>query len=180
MKNFSLIALFAMFSLMMVSCGKDKEDVKPQYAIAFDLQGKGSAIDTLYVEDGALIVAPAEPTDEFYIFEGWYKDAAATIPWDFENDIVTDNTTLYAKWVTVGVRSVFFNTNGLVTVPKITVESGSLITAPDEPTSEDYYFDGWYKEQKCLNKWDFATDIVTKNTTLFAKWNPKYKYYGAE
>ena len=180
MKNFSLIALFAMFSLTMASCGKDKEDVKPQYAIAFDLQGKGSAIDTLYVEDGALIVAPAEPTDEFYIFEGWYKDAAATIPWDFENDIVTDNTTLYAKWVTVGVRSVFFNTNGLVTVPKITVESGSLITAPDEPTSEDYYFDGWYKEQKCLNKWDFATDIVTKNTTLFAKWNPKYKYYGAE
>ena len=180
MKNFSLIALLAIFSLMMVSCDKNKEDVTPQYAIAFDLQGKGTAIDTMYVEDGSLIVAPEEPTDEFYTFEGWYKDAETTTPWNFETDLVSGNTTLYAKWETIGMRSVLFNTNGLASVPKITVESGSTISAPEEPTNEDNYFGGWYKEKNCTNKWDFEKDIITKNTTLFAKWNPKYKYYGAE
>lgn len=180
MKNFSLIALFAFFSLVMTSCGKEKEDITPQYPVAFDLQGKGTAIDTMYVEDGSLIVAPEEPTDEFYTFEGWYKDAEATIPWHFDSDIVTEGITLYAKWETVGIRTVYFNTNGLVSVPKITVESGSTISAPEDPQEEDNYFGGWYKEKDCINKWDFEKDIVTKNTTLFAKWNPKYKFYGAE
>ena len=33
-----------------------------------------------------------------YIFLGWYKDKELTTKWDDENDIVTENMILYAKW----------------------------------------------------------------------------------
>ena len=32
-------------------------------------------------------------------FAGWYQDEAKLIPWDFEQDTVEKNTTLYAKWM---------------------------------------------------------------------------------
>ena len=171
MKKFSLIALFAMFSMMMASCDK-KENVTPQYAIAFDLQGKGTAIDTIYVEDGSLIVAPEEPTDEFYTFEGWYKDAKTTTPWNFETDFVTGNMTLYAKWIFNGF-SVTFNTNDLAFVPKMVVDSGSYVVEPQTPTNNFHTFAGWYKDAETTIPWDFNTDVVTQNTTIYAKWEKK-------
>ncbi len=53
------------------------------------------------------------------------------------------------------------------------VIEGSKITAPTAPTDEDYSFAGWYKETTLENVWNFAEDVVTANTTLFAKWIDK-------
>lgn len=33
-----------------------------------------------------------------YVLAGWYKDAELTKPWDFDNDIVPGDMTLYGKW----------------------------------------------------------------------------------
>jgi len=47
---------------------------------------------------------------------------------------------------------------------------------PPVPTREGYIFDGWYKEALCLNRWNFDTDIIPKEsedyveTVLYAKW----------
>ena len=38
---------------------------------------------------------------------------------------------------------------------------------------DDYVFGGWYKEAECTNVWDFATDEVTGNITLYAQWTAK-------
>ena len=46
----------------------------------------------------------------------------------------------------------------------------SLIDAPTAPTAEGYRFDGWYKNAACTKAWNFETDTVTTNTTLYAKW----------
>ena len=52
------------------------------------------------------------------------------------------------------------------------VPSGSKIGAPlPEPTATDWDFGGWYKETECTNEWNFATDAVSANTTLYAKWS---------
>jgi len=38
------------------------------------------------------------PIREGYIFAGWYKDIHLTEEWNFEEDIVQSNISLYAKW----------------------------------------------------------------------------------
>lgn len=44
------------------------------------------------------VKAPAAQSWQGHAFTGWFKDAACTAPWDFANDVVTGNITLYAGW----------------------------------------------------------------------------------
>ena len=47
--------------------------------------------------------------------------------------------------------------------------SGSLVTQPTpKPAKDGYTFIGWYKEASCTTKWNFATDKITSNLTLYA------------
>ena len=53
------------------------------------------------VVGGDTKITPPEkaPTKEGYIFGGWYKDEEGTEAWDFDENIVADDITLYAKWM---------------------------------------------------------------------------------
>jgi uncharacterized repeat protein (TIGR02543 family) len=51
------------------------------------------------VRKGSCAQRPAEPKREGRIFAGWFYDAECTERWDFEEDKVEDNLTLYAKWI---------------------------------------------------------------------------------
>ena len=66
--------------------------------------------------------------------------------------------------------TVTFNSQGGSAVNSQTVEHGGLATEPTAPTKEGCTFGGWYKELECINAWDFATDAVTSDVTLYAKW----------
>lgn len=49
--------------------------------------------------------------------------------------------------------------------------SGGKATAPSPaPTATGYTFGGWYKEPACTNAWNFSTETVTSDKTLYAKW----------
>lgn len=50
------------------------------------------------------------------------------------------------------------------------VRYNDKISAPTDPTADGYVFHGWFKEAGCVNEWDFASDVVTTGTTLYAKW----------
>ena len=54
------------------------------------------------------------------------------------------------------------------------IENGGKVTEPPNPAQAGYTFDGWYKNADCSDgqKWNFATDTVTGNMTLYAKWVP--------
>ena len=72
----------------------------------------------------------------------------------------------------MGEYTVTFDANGHGTAPTQQKTSyGGKITEPAAPTAENYYFRGWFKESTCENIWDFDSDIVTANITLYAKWS---------
>lgn len=55
-------------------------------------------------------------------------------------------------------------------------ENGTLIDfIPDDPKRDGYIFAGWYKDVRCINRWDFDVDLIQKyknynETRLYAKW----------
>jgi len=66
--------------------------------------------------------------------------------------------------------TVTFNSNSGSNVGDKSALHGGTVYKPVAPTKVGYDFLGWYKEAALTNKWNFATDIVTQDTTLYAKW----------
>lgn len=67
--------------------------------VTFNSNGGSQVSPYTGVEYGSTITEPSTPEKLENTFDGWYKDAEFENAWDFENDTVTDNITLYAKWV---------------------------------------------------------------------------------
>ncbi|HHX80828.1 MAG TPA: InlB B-repeat-containing protein [Acholeplasmataceae bacterium] len=75
-----------------------------KFKVTFDSKG-GSSVAAVDVEKDGLVAEPTAPTRDGYEFKGWFKDAEYKTAWDFENDKVTGNLTLYAKWEPLQVES---------------------------------------------------------------------------
>ncbi|MGL4345065.1 MAG: InlB B-repeat-containing protein [Cellulosilyticaceae bacterium] len=71
-----------------------------QYDVSYDLNYTGAVntIPSQEVDYEGLATKPANPKRSGYIFRGWYRDAKCQTPWKFEEDQVTAQTKLYAKW----------------------------------------------------------------------------------
>jgi len=73
------------------------------YTVTYDSNG-GSAVTPEEVEDGNLATEPTDPTRDGYPFVGWFTDDDTfLVEWDFDSDPVTDDLTLYADWVELGM-----------------------------------------------------------------------------
>ena len=127
----------------------------------------GSAITVngnKFTVNGTTITAtPTANTAQYtYTFSSW-TNAPGT---------VNGNLTVTANFTrTTRSYIVSFNMNGHGTAPaNQTIDYGSKVTKPSDPTASGYTFGGWYKEAACTNAWNFSTDVVTGATTLWAKW----------
>ena len=77
-------------------------------------------------------------------------------------------------------HTVTFNANGGAYTGGATTRTALVphtmtATAPaatDNPTRTGYTFGSWYKEAACTTQWNFISDTVTGDTTIFAKWTP--------
>ena len=47
---------------------------------------------------------------------------------------------------------------------------GGKVTEPTDVSKSDYTLEGWYTDSTYTSKWDFATDVVSGDMTLYAKW----------
>jgi len=73
----------------------------------------------------------------------------------------------------IEVYTIVFMPNNNTQLPPLTgVTKGSTILPPDVSKTE-YVLVGWYKDADFQSKWNFATDTVTSNITLWAKWAQK-------
>ena len=130
-----------------------------QMVVTFDSQG-GSAVNSQFVSDK--VTRPVNPTQPNYTFGGWYKESACITPWDFDIEVATANTTLYAKWMLNTYAVTFVDGLGNEIIVR-TVEHGKNATLPANPLRETHNFTGW--------SGDYTN--VTSNRTITAQWTIK-------
>ncbi|MEH6936749.1 InlB B-repeat-containing protein [Bacillus sp. JJ664] len=140
-----------------------------KFTVIFDRQD-GSLVESKTAAYNTTITEPSAPTRTGYTFVGWYKDAAAQNVWNFATDKVTENTVLYAKW-SINSYTVSFNSQGGSEVDSKKANYNTTIEQPPTaPTRKGYTFAGWYKDAEGQETWNFVTDKVTNDVTLYAKW----------
>ena len=166
--NYLVIAAL-MVSAAFTSC--DDETKSQEFTVTFESNG-GSSVETKTVKEGEKVKKPTDPTREGYAFVAWFKETTLSTEWKFDTDIVTADMTLYAKWEQNNMYTVTFNSNdGSVVTPQTVVEGGKATEPSPAPTKEGYTFDGWYSDNNTFsNKWNFASNTVTGDVTLYAKW----------
>ena len=148
----------------------DEPAVK-KYTVTFDSNG-GSKVASKTVNEGSTVSKPANPTRSGYTFVGWQLNGK---DYNFSTK-VTSNITLVAKWEknpAVKKYTVTFDSNGGSKVASKTVNEGSTVSKPANPTRSGYTFVGWQLNGKDYN---FSTK-VTSNITLVAKWEKNPSIY---
>jgi hypothetical protein len=165
------------------------------HLVKFDLNGEGGSVPSQYVEHNVTVPAPDDPSSSQprKVFTGWYT--ASDELWDFNNDRVVTNMTLYAKWYTSFTLT--YNPNGGTggDIPPVSYDKNALVTLPDASAfgfAKQYNnFLGWAKlptatvpdsgytagDKITLNDAMVGNvNGVTTNTnlTLYAVWQPTY------
>ncbi len=138
--------------------------------VTFDLGGHGVNWYQ-YLVPGISLYMPASPHDPGYLFLGWYKDTDYTYKWNFAQDEVTEDITLYGKWEETTYEVRFYFWNNLPTIVRTGLKVGSLLEETEDlrPTVPDYIFEGWYKDPLFKDPWDFEKDTVQGDLLLYAK-----------
>lgn len=132
--------------------------------VTFDTRG-GSSQAAVIVDMGSKL-SVNNPTKSGHGFLGWFT--SNDTKWNLETDAVTEDMALYAGWG----YEVTFNMMGNGDYNRIVVvESGGKVTQPDDPDWEGHTFIGWYTGEGLTTAWNFTTDTVNSNTTIYAKWS---------
>lgn len=66
--------------------------------------------------------------------------------------------------------TVTFQTNGGSEIPAAKAQYGERLVRPEDPIRPGYHVEGWYTDLDLQNSWDFESDVVQGNMTLYAKW----------
>ena len=147
-----------------------------QCTATFDMQGHGTApaAQTVYSGVANALTFPGYPTAQGWWFDEWYSDAACTTVFLFSTAL-SDNMTIYAKWVPRTDNVVTFDTGGHGTdIDAQTLTTGNVVSVPAMQYYADddgkvYGIEGWYTDAGCTEAYDFAT-AVDHSFTLYAKW----------
>ncbi|MEG0416136.1 MAG: InlB B-repeat-containing protein [Erysipelothrix sp.] len=153
----------------------NKQSIEEKYDVTFNSNGGTSVERQFQIGLGSKVVKPLDPSKEGYKFDGWFQDSELSKPWNFDTDLVTDNITLNAKWNKINVEdnkyNVTFESNGGSHVdPQLGIKEGSLVKKPFDPQYDGFQFDGWYRDEDFKKIWNFDTETVEENMTLYAKW----------
>jgi uncharacterized repeat protein (TIGR02543 family) len=141
LKMVSLILLF--LCSFYISCSLTN-DIDQTCTVTFDGNSGIPEVRQQTVNNGGKAIKPSDPEKIGCTFSGWYKEPDCINEWDFSNDTVISNITLYAKW-SINNYIVVYDANG---------GEGSMETSyftygisqnlrPNTFVWENYVFSGW-------------------------------------
>ena len=108
----------------------ESSEATKTWTVTFNSQG-GSAVSAQQVKNGEKAKKPTDPTKKDYAFDGWFEEAAAITPFDF-NTSITTNWTLYAGWT--------FNGGGGGSSSSDSQSDSTTTTTSDSQTQDvDFY-----------------------------------------
>lgn len=141
------------------------------YDIAYSLDGGSNHEDnplTYTIESDSITLK--QPSKKDYAFEGWTYVGQTT---PVKSVVIpkgnTGKRSYTANWVNATLE-VTFDTQGGSEVDTFYAVENDILQKPSNPTRKGYDFVGWYKEATCENAWDFETDLIQEEVTLYAKW----------
>ena len=140
-----------------------------RYRITFDATGGNvtPAFDSTGI--GWVLTYLPTPTKIGHSFNGWFTSAINGEEIT-TNTVFSANATIFAQW-TINTYTVTFNSRGGSAIDEQIIAHGSKVTTPTyPPTRTDFTFGGWFRDAEIINVWDFYTDVITSDTTLYAKW----------
>ena len=158
-------------------------ELRKRFKVTFDSQG-GSIVPDQYIEKDGKVTKPTNPTKAGFDFGGWYTNTSYSTQWDFDNNMVTENITLYAKW-TEKKYTVTFSVaggegelkgtcngqsqivqNGSSEVSLTNVPHGAQVTFTATPTDPTQYKVGNWT---CIPSTDFTGTSGSQTATLTVK-----------
>lgn len=150
--------------------------MKLQCEVTFEMDGHGTAPENQTVWSGDKLARIADPTAAGYTFAGWYTDKELTKAFDIENDTITGDTTLYAKWevipdheLTVKVGTFTYDDNAAS--DKGNVYEGALVTVAFDENNQlwkdsSLSFDHWDIRSKAKLLDENGEEIVNPGETF--------------
>ncbi len=155
------------------------------HTVTYDSTG-GSAVHTQSVDDNDIAAQPSAPTRTDFDFDGWYtKENGEGEKWDFYNKKITEDVTLYAKWLPKTYTVAFdknTGTQGEMTNQRREKGDTLRLTATAFKKIVDnkvYGFTGWNTKPdgKGVSYSDMQTGDIEGNLgdtiTLYAQWTEK-------
>ncbi len=133
-------------------------------------------------KDDFTLTKEDEKKETTYTFKGWYKDNACTKEWDFANEIIEQDTTIYAKWeqserayFTVTYSTTEGNEKAANIPEKRKLYEDEKFEKPSKkPSMKNKTFKGWYTSKddtkSAFKAWGKP---VTEDLTLYAHFEEK-------
>ena len=69
------------------------------YKVSFNMGGRGEPVEDQFIVYNNLVQKPENQFVTGYIIEDWYNSPMLDTPWNFYYDTVSEDITLYAKWI---------------------------------------------------------------------------------
>ena len=164
-KKIIIISVIAVVAIALIVTAALLLNNGKKFTITFETDG-GNTIEAIQLKKNATLILPEKPVKEGFVFLNWVDEDGNPI---LNNFTVTKDKILTAKWAEADKElvTITFDTDGGSKIDAMTIEKGSTITLPKNPTKNGYDFKKWLNEAGQ----DFnAQNPIEDNITLKAQW----------
>ncbi len=176
----SLMLSVSSASVMLAGCDNAHGDAETA-EVVYHLNYADGGERRVEIPAGAQALDWKAPRDGYKI-KDWYTDSECKNEYDF-TQTVNGRIDLYAAWTEYGGKmSVTFDYNypGSRSAFSVKVGQGDTVDESFAPTSAKanrigMELNGWYTDKACTDRWDFATDTVESDITLYAGYKSNSK-----